>query len=611
MDKNSIVGYLLIFLIFAGYLVYSSKDASELQKEQQQWDSIEQAQRLLEPQDKSEPYATKEDLPADLLAIDHDEDASQISPTAEILPEETFTLENDQVLLEFSSKGGKVNSVQLKDYLRYDSADLLLFDKTGNRFSYTIPLKTGVVETADLDFEVKEQDANHILLVHEFPGGGSIGQSYSFNENYLIDYHLQINDLEERIARKHSTLDLNWELTSMLQERSLEDERNLTTIYYKYRSDDDVDNLSERKYEDKSLQANVHWVSYKQKFFMSTLIFPEGLDESGTTIETVEVQSDTQVQHFSSSFSIPYNFSKSENQHFQFYYGPNHYQTLKKHGIKLEKSVALGWGIIGWVNKYLIIPVFNWLSQFFSSYGLIILLLTIMIKGLLILPMYKIYVSSAKMKLLKPELDELKVKTGGDMQKMQQEQMKLYKKAGVSPFGGCLPQLIQFPILIAMFRFFPSSIELRQKSFLWANDLSTYDSIYTFPNNFSVPMYGDHISLFTILMALSSLLYTLYNSQSTGLSGQMKYIMYLMPVMLLVWFNSYSSGLSYYYFLANIITFGQNFIFKTFIVDEDKLHKQMQANKNKKGAGTKKSKFQKKLEEMAKKRGVDPKTGRK
>ncbi len=605
MDKNSIIGYLLIFLIFAGYLVYSSKDTAELQKQQQQKDSIEQAQAVpKESTEETTPTFSPEtsELAAPVAETD--------VPKTDGIPEKVFFLENDFMRLALSSKGGRINSVQLKKYLRSDSTDLFLFKDEGNRFSYTIPLKTGVVETANLIFEVEKQDKSNILLVHRFADGGSIGHSYSFNENYLVDYHLIINGLQEHIARKHSTFDLNWELSSPLQERSLEDERNLTTAYYKYKNDDDVDNLSERSYEEKTLQTNIHWVAYKQKFFMSALIFPEGLTESGTTIATVELESDSLVQHFTSSYSIPYEFKKSSDQHFQFYFGPNHYQTLKKHKIRLEKTISLGWGIIGWVNKFLIIPVFNWLSNFFGSYGLIILLLTIIIKGLLILPMYKIYISSAKMKLLKPELDELKVKTGGDMQKMQQEQMKLYKKAGVSPFGGCLPQLIQFPILIAMFRFFPSSIELRQKSFLWAKDLSTYDSIWTFPNGFEIPLYGDHISLFTILMALSSLLYTIYNSQSTGLSGQMKYIMYLMPVMLLVWFNSYSSGLSYYYFLANIITFGQNFIFKTFIVDEDKLHKQMEANKKKKGAN-KKSKFQKKLEEIAKKKGIDPKTGRK
>ena len=271
----------------------------------------------------------------------------------------------------------------------------------------------------------------------------------------------------------------------------------------------------------------------------------------------------------------------------------------------MHRTIELGGWPINLVNKYVVIPIFNWLSKYISSYGVIILLLTLFIKLVLIFPMYKSYLSTAKMRILKPEIDKIKEKVGGDMAKMQQEQMKLYKKVGVSPLGGCLPQLVQFPILIALFRFFPSSIELRQKALWWASDLSTYDDPIKF--GFDIPLIGDHLSLFTLLMAASSMLYTIYNQQATGgVNNQMKFIMYLMPIMLLFWFNSYAAGLSYYYFLANMITFGQNFIFSKFIVDEDKIKRQMEANKNKK-VKVKKSRFQKRLEEAAKKRGVDPK----
>jgi YidC/Oxa1 family membrane protein insertase len=272
----------------------------------------------------------------------------------------------------------------------------------------------------------------------------------------------------------------------------------------------------------------------------------------------------------------------------------------------MQQMIPLGWGIFGWVNKFLVIPVFNWLSQYFSNYGIIILFLTLIIKVLLFMPMFKVYKSSAKLKLLKPELDEIKERTGGDMQKMQSEQMKLYKQAGVSPLGGCLPQLVQLPILFAMFRFFPSSIELRQQSLWWADDLSSFDSIWDFPGGFSIPGYGDHISLFTLLMTGVTLLYTFMNSQtSAGLTGPMKWVMYLMPVMFLGIFNNYASALSFYYFLATSITIVQNFVIRKFFIDEDKLHKQIQANKKKK-VSVKKSRLQKRLEDMAKKRGVDP-----
>ena len=272
--------------------------------------------------------------------------------------------------------------------------------------------------------------------------------------------------------------------------------------------------------------------------------------------------------------------------------------------------IPLGWGIFGWVNKVIVIPVFNWLEQYFNSYGIIILLLTLIIKSALIIPMYKVYKSSAKMKLLKPELDEIKERVGGDMQKQQQEQMKLYKQAGVSPLGGCLPQLVQMPILFAMFRFFPASIELRQEKLWWAEDLSSYDSIYDFPGGFEIPFYGDHISLFTLLMTLVTLLYTYMNSQASGqMVGPMKTVMYIMPIMFLGFFNNYAAALSFYYFLSTCITIIQNFVIRKFVIDEDKLHKQIQDSKKKK-VKVKKSGLQKRLEDMAKKRGVDPYTGK-
>ena len=442
-------------------------------------------------------------------------------------------------------------------------------------------------------------------------GGASIVQSYSLEPtSYLVDYQLTLNGFENKIAKKNRDFELNWNLMIQGQEKTLEDEELVTSLYYKYYNESGIESLSERSDDEERLQANIHWISYKQKFFNATLISPKGFSEDGFNIKVAEVTTPNgiDVRQMSSRLYFPYQFNTSENYNLQFYFGPNKYNSLKKLDIGLQKIIPLGWGIFGWVNKFIVIPIFDFLSSFISNYGIIILLLTILIKLVLFPFMYKIYVSTAKMRLLKPELDELKEKTGGDMQKMQQEQMKLYRKAGVNPFGGCLPQLIQLPILIAMFRFFPASIELRQQSFLWAEDLSTYDSILNI--GYSIPFYGDHVSLFTLLMAVSTLIYSMNNTQMTGMGNQMKYITYLMPIMLLFWFNSYASGLSYYYFLANMITFGQNWAIKTFIVDEDKLHQQMKENKSKKG-NNKKSSFQQRLEDMAKKRGLDPSIGRK
>ncbi|MDX5321471.1 MAG: membrane protein insertase YidC, partial [Bacteroidota bacterium] len=280
-----------------------------------------------------------------------------------------------------------------------------------------------------------------------------------------------------------------------------------------------------------------------------------------------------------------------------FYFGPNHYQILKAQGYEMQRLVPLGWGIFGWVNRFIVIPVFNFLNQYISSFGLIILLLTIIIKAGLFFLVYKSYLSTAKMRVLKPEMDELKEKFGKDPQKFQTESMKLYRKAGVNPLGGCIPMLLQMPILFALFRFFPVSFELRQQSFLWAEDLSTYDSIWTFGH---IPvidfLYGDHVSLFTLLMTISTLIYTRMNNQISGLTGQMKYIGYIMPIVFLGFFNKYSAGLSYYYFLSNMITFGQQWVIRKF-VDDDKIHAMIQENKKK---PVKKSRFAERLETMAK-----------
>lgn len=284
-----------------------------------------------------------------------------------------------------------------------------------------------------------------------------------------------------------------------------------------------------------------------------------------------------------------------------FYLGPNHYQYLRAAGDHLEKQIPLGWGIFGWVNRFIVIPIFNFLNSFDWNYGLIILVLTLVIKLMLSPFTFKAYLSQAKMKVLRPEVEEIQGKHKEDPMKMQQEMMGLYRKAGVSPLGGCLPMLLQLPILIAMFRFFPQSIELRQESFLWAKDLSTYDSILDLP--FHIWGYGDHVSLFTLLMTVSTLLITMVNSQSTMTNPQMKWMMYLMPIIFLGVFNNYSAGLSYYYFLANTISIGQQYLFRSF-VDEDEIHRKIQENKKRPASQTK-SKFQQRLEKMAKDRGYN------
>jgi YidC/Oxa1 family membrane protein insertase len=353
------------------------------------------------------------------------------------------------------------------------------------------------------------------------------------------------------------------------------------------------------------IEGTSKWIAFKQQFFSAGLITENNINDNAN-IETKISASDKNTKDLSANFDIPFNQAKDKSINFSFYFGPNDFSTLKTVGNDFQKLIPLGWGIFGAVNKFIVIPVFKFLDDYNLNYGIVILLLTLVIKLLLFPFQYRSYLSQAKMRVLKPELDELnKQYENEDAVKKQQAVMSLYKQAGVNPLGGCVPLLFQIPILFALFNFFPNAIELRQQSFLWADDLSTYDSVLTLP--FEIPFYGTHVSLFALLMTISTIIYTRMNNQLSGTNAQMpqlKWMMYLMPVIFLFVLNSYASGLNYYYFLANIITFGQQFAFQK-LVDDKKIHAQIQLNKLKPKAA-KVSGFQQKLEEMAKKRGIQP-----
>jgi YidC/Oxa1 family membrane protein insertase len=370
-----------------------------------------------------------------------------------------------------------------------------------------------------------------------------------------------------------------------------------------------VDNISEGSDDSKTFPAKVKWIGLKQQFFTSVIIADNSFDKPTIITESaLEKGSSKYIKNLSANISIPFTHTGKESFGMRFYFGPNHYTTLKKYDIELEKQISLGWKIFGWINRFLVIPIFNFLDSFHLNYGIIILILTIILKLLLLPIAYKTVLSSAKMKVLKPEIDEINEKFKYEEPvKKQQATMALYKKAGVNPMAGCIPVLLQMPILLALFRFFPASIELRQQGFLWATDLSTYDTIYNF--GFAVPWYGDHVSLFALLMTVSTLLYTWSNSQLMGTQNQMpgmKWMMYLMPIMFLGFMNSYSAGLSWYYFLSNMITFGQTWVMQKYVIDHDKLHAQIQENKKK---PVTQSKFQQRLEQITKDRQAQ--TGKK
>lgn len=613
MDRNSIVGVVLIMAVLIGFAFFNQPSEEEIQAAKQKQDSIEQAEQksraLLKIKNDSTLLVQADTLSSDSLNDSLKEDKlkqlyGDFAPAANG-EDKTVTLENNLLKLNISSKGGKISYVQLKDYKTWDGKPLVLNNGDSAVFSFNFFSDNRVVRTNDLywtlpskNVNVSSNDSGEVSVKLEAGEGRYLEYVYSLKDNdYRVGLKINFVNLNQMVAANTGYIELDWKQKLLQQERSHKNESAVSTAYYRF-TDEEVDHLSESKDDASELKTKVEWVGFKQQYFSSVLIAGKPF-ESPTKITSNIINDEGAVRYMSANFTIPFNHSAKETTDLTFYFGPNHYQTLKKYHIGLEKLVPLGWGIFGWVNRFAVIPVFNFLNGFNINYGIIILVLTILIKVVLLPLTYKSYMSTAKMKVLQPEIAELQGKFKEEPMKLQQEMMTLYRKAGVNPLGGCLPMLLQMPILIAMFHFFPASIELRQKGFLWAHDLSTYDSILDLP--FNIPFYGDHVSLFTILMTVSTIIYTRLNQQMTAATNpSMKYVMYLMPIMFLGIFNNYSAGLSYYYFLANMITFGQTYLFKLF-VDENAIHARIQENKKKQ---IKKSKFQERLEKMAKERNV-------
>ena len=538
--------------------------------------------------------------------------------------DELYYLETDLLRLGISAKGGKVVHVELKKFQTYDSLPLVLFDESKINFGLTFFANNRIIKTDDLFFRNATGENDQVISGNN-TGSLSMrlyadGADSSINENayieflytikgddYMLDFDMNFVGMDAYIDKGTNYLDLTWSAQLLKLEKS-RDRFNGPTIYYKF-LEDEVDYLSEQKDDEEELVNRVKWISFTHRFFSSTLIAKDHFQNASIKAFELEEQGDHYLRSMQTQIGLPFTISANENIPMSFYFGPNKYKILRKYKLDQERQIPLGWSffLMAWINRYAVIPVFNFLEGFGWNYGIIILVLTVLLKIVLFPIAYKSYSSSAKMKALKPEIEEISSKfpKKEDAMKKQSATMALYKQAGVNPMAGCVPMLLQFPILIAMFRFFPSAIELRQQPFLWADDLSSYDSIYNLP--FEIPFYGDHVSLFTLLMTVSTLIYTKMNQDMMGSTQQqmpgMKTMMYLMPVMFLGMFNNYAAGLSYYYFLANVFTFGQMyFIRKT--IDEDKIRAKIEMNKKK--PPKKKSSWQKRLEEAAKQRGVQP-----
>jgi len=612
------------------------KQDSIMQVRKHYYDSIAQADAIKKAQEEANPNKIIEESLAEQQTETEDlsllKDKLGLFAASGIENQKFYVLENDVMKIKISSKGGRIFSAQLKDYQTYDSLPLILFEADSSAFGFSFFANNRIINTSDLYFKPHWStyifDGNDSIVVNgsdsvqfamrlyadDSEGIPNANKYIEFlytlrGDSYMMPYTINFAGMNEIITSNPGFINLAWSANLRRQEKSLDNERNESTVYYKYYKDE-VDYLSERSDNKESLKSKIKWISFKTRFFCSTLIANEFFNNADVETYTGPDR-DHYCKSMYSEISVPISTSPTQSIPMRWYFGPNKYNILNSYDLDLEQQIPLGWGffLLAWVNVYSVIPVFDFLGSFGWNYGIIILILTILIKLVLFPIAFKTYKSSAKMRVLKPEIDEItkKFPKKEDGMKKQQATMALYKKAGVNPMAGCVPMLLQMPILFAMFRFFPSSIELRQKSFLWAHDLSSYDSIWTFPNGFEIPFYGDHVSLFTLLMTVSTIFYTKINNEMMGATSNqmpgMKTMMYFMPVMFLGIFNNYASALSYYYLLANVITFLQMFIFRK-AINENKLLLQIQKNKKK---TVKKSGFQKRMEDMAKKRGYNPK----
>jgi len=608
MDRNTILGLVLIFVIMIGFGIMTQPSKEEREAMQRKADSLATVQAATQQQ-RAEAEQKQQAVMAD--SVQKKQVVAQMGSFAQALEGEKrfVTLENNLMKVKVSTLGGRIYSVELKNFKKYNGDPLILFEGDENSFGLQFWGNNNNIQTNNLYFSplasdsiltVGNADSTSLTMRLQTADSSYIDYVYSIkHDSYLLGFDIKFNGMKNTIGGTMGSIDLLWNVNVPQLEKGYDNEKTYTTIAYHFLNEDFEELSAGGQEEKEEITTKLKWIDFKQQFFSSIIVAKEHF--SNADLKSTELKDGKHIRSFSSRISVPFKNDDNETIGFNFYFGPNHYKTLKKYEMNFEKVIPLGMNIIRWINKYFVINVFDFLSKYIGSYGLIILLLTILIKIILFPLTYKSYLSSAKMRVLKPQVDEINQKypKKEDALKKQQAIMGLYKKVGVNPMGGCIPILIQFPILIAMFRFFPASFELRQESFLWADDLSAYDSILTLP--FEIPWYGDHVSLFTLLMAFALFLTSKMNADQMGDTNAqmpgMKFMMtYMMPLMMLFWFNGYSSGLSYYYFLSNVFTIGQTYMIRQFVDDQAILAK-LHENAKK---PVKKSKWQDKLEQMAK-----------
>lgn len=609
MDRNQVTGFLLLAALLIAYVVYNNVSQQQY-AEQKRADSTAQA--------KVHPRPATADTVATITPVSEagailNDSLRQALPPAFRGEATMVTLENEKVSLQFSTKGAYPVSALIREYKTYDQQPLYLFNGNENMLSLQLPVNEGATATADLYFlpEITTLDNGDQTLHFKTDLGDGKKATITYTlpaDEYMLQCRIALTGMGSEDRQ------LNWTTRSLHTERDIANERLNSQVYYRF-TDGDHDYFTITEEKNETLDKKTHWVGFRMHFFSTALIAKDGFTK--TDIRTTNKLDDRYVTQNKTVFTLPGTTENGEQiMNLNWYIGPNHYTTLRSYHIDLDDMVPLGYGIMAFVkyiNKWLIIPIFNVLSSFISHFGVIIMLMTIIIRLILSFFTYKSYLSAAKMRVLKPEIDELRAKHGDNQQQFGMEQMKLYRSAGVNPLGGCLPMLFQLPILLAMFYFFPSSIELRQESFLWAEDLSTYDSIASWTAHIPLlsSVYGNHVSLFTLLMTASSLFLALYNRNMTMQdpnNPMLKWMPYVFPFLLIGVFNKMAAGLTFYYFFSNMISIAQQFIIQKYIIDEKKIHAKLQANKSKPLTP---SKWQQRLEEMQKAQAVKVKQGKK
>ena len=620
MDKNTVIGLVLIIAVIFGFSWLNQPSKEELARRQHVRDSIAAAN---EAAYLAQLELEREQAVADSLAAIGEMalDSARLEKTygyfaaAGVGVEEQFAVENEKIRLTFSNKGGRVCAAEMKNYTRYDSLPLMLFADGDASLGFTLFTSDNrIISTKSLYFEPivsKTDEAQIVTMRLAVDADAHIDFIYTIpNDDFMTSMEIKAHNMAQYLSPNTSSLDMQWQSLIRQNEKGRKFESRYATLNYKFVSDD-MERLSELRNDSEKLAGKVRWVAFKDHFFSTIMIADDAFTATAVETEIMPERSEFIKKH-SMEASVAFDPNGARSTKFHTYYGPNQYRVLKSYDkhidgedkLRLQHIIPMGWSLFRWITTCVIIPVFNFLGKYIGSYGLIIFLLTIIIK-LVILPFtFKSYMSSAKMRVLRPQIDEINARIPAEKaMERQQATMALYQKAGVSPMSGCLPMLFQMPILFAMFSFFPTAFELRGQSFLWADDLSSYDAIISWNTYIPLitPYFGNHISLFCLLMTVTNIIYTKINMATTGAgdqpgAGMMKTMMYMMPVMFMFIFNNYASGLSYYYFVSLLITILQTYLFRLF-VDDKKVLAQLEKNKTK---PQKKSGFMQRLEEAQK-----------